>query len=403
MNQILSVGLILLVALGAGHLTQRVRLPEVTGYLLVGVLIGPAALDIITADNLEALQLLSEVALGLILFGIGTIFESAGFTRLGRRVAIVTLSEAIGACVLVIAVMLVLGVPAAAAVLLGVVAMETAPATTLMIVREYDTRGPLTDTLLALLAMNNLLVLLTFGVVAAVLTLTAGGIGSLYASAHGLAWSIGGSIALGVLTGLLLVLWTPRVESASETMTLAIGTVLLTVGAARALGLSPLIAALTVGAVIANVSGHSEALVEELRRADPPLYAVFFVLAGAELPIDLLPAIGLTGTAYVVMRSAGKVTGAWMAARRTEMPDVIRRHLGWCILSSSSLAIGLTIQIREQFPELADVVTAVVLSAVIVFEIVGPILARTALRRAGEITVSPADLLTATAAWREGR
>jgi Kef-type K+ transport system membrane component KefB len=389
MNQILSVGLILLVALAAGHLTQRVRLPEVTGYLLVGVLIGPAALDVVTSENLEALQLLSEVALGLILFSIGTIFESAAFARLGRRVAIVTLTEGFAACALVTVVMLLLGLPAAVAVLLGVVAMETAPATTLMIVREYDTRGPVTDMLLALLAMNNLLVLLTFGGVAAALSMTVSDQGSLYASAHGLVWNIGGSMALGLLAGLLLDVWTPRVESASETMTLAIGTVLLTVGAARALDLSPLIAALTVGAVIANLSGHSQTLVEELQRADPPLYAVFFVLAGAELPVDLLPEIGLSGIAYVAMRGAGKVTGAWLAARRAEMPAVIQRHLGWCLLSSSSLAIGLTIQVREQFPEVAEAVTAIVLSAVIVFEIAGPILARAALDRAGEITVSP--------------
>lgn len=398
MNQILSVGLILLVALAAGHVTQRLRLPEVTGYLLVGVLIGPAAFDIITTENLEALQLLSEVALGLILFGIGTIFEAATFSRLGRHVATVTVTEGFAACALVVAVMLLLGTPPAVAILLGVVAMETAPATTLMIVREYDTRGPVTDMLLALLAMNNLLVLVTFGAVAAVLGLIVGSGGSLYASAHGLAWSIGGSVALGLLAGLLLDAWTPRVESASETMTLAIGTVLLTVGAARALGLSPLIAALTVGAVIANLSGHSQALVEELQRADPPLYAAFFVLAGAELPVDLLPQIGLTGLAYVAMRSAGKVGGAWMAARRTEMSPVIQRHLGWCLLSSSSLAIGLTIQVREQFPELAEAVTAVVLSAVIVFEIVGPILARTALGRAGEITVSPLEPVPARGA-----
>jgi Kef-type K+ transport system membrane component KefB len=396
-NQILSVGLILLVALAAGHLAQRVRLPEVTGYLLVGVLIGPAALDVITHENLDALQLLSEVALGLILFGIGTIFEGATFARLGRRLAVVTLAEALGACLLVIVTMLLLGIPPAVAMLLGVLAMETAPATTLMIIREYDTRGPLTDALLALLAMNNMFVLVAFGVVAAALTLTVVEGASVYASVYGLIWSLGGSVALGVLTGLLLDAWAPRVESASETMTLSIGTVLLTVGAARALGVSPLIAALTVGAVIANISGHTQTLVDELRRADPPLYAVFFVLAGAELPINLLPQIGLTGLAYVVVRSAGKVTGAWIAGRHMGMPPVIQRHLGWCLLSSSSLAIGLTIQVRDQFPTLADQLTAVVLSAVIVFEIVGPILARAALRRAGEVTTTPTALRLADA------
>ena len=384
MNQILSVGLILLAALATGHLTQRLRLPEVTGYLLVGVLIGPWALDVVTSENLEALQLLSEVALGLILFGIGTIFELSKFYQLGRRVAIITSAEAFAACLLVAGAMAALGAPAAVALLLGVIAMETAPATTLMIVREYDTRGPVTETLLALLAVNNLLVLVTFGIVAAGLTLWLGS-GTLYASVHGLLWSIAGSMALGVLVGLLLDIWSPRVESASETMILAIGAGLLTVGTARALGLSPLIASLAVGAVLANVSGHTEALVTELRRADPPLYAAFFVLAGAELPISVLPGIGLVGVTYVALRSAGKLAGARLGARYAAAPETIRRHLGWCLLSSSSLAIGLTIQVRQQFPDLAEQVTAVALAAVIVFEVAGPILARGALQRAGEM------------------
>ena len=390
MNEILSVGLILLVALAAGHLVQRIRLPEVTGYLFVGVIIGPAAADIITRENLEALELLSEVALGLILFSIGTIFDTATFGRVGRMVAAVTAAEAFGACVLVSTVMFLLGMPAAVALLLGVVAMETAPATTLMVVREYDARGPVTEALLALLALNNVLVLLTFGVVAAVLTFAVDAGASPYASIHGLLWSTLASVALGLLVGLALDLWSGRVQETGEMTILAVGAVLLTVGAARSLGVSPLLATLAVGATIANTSGPTEPLVAELRRADPPLYAAFFVLAGAELPVALLPQIGLAGVAYVVMRSLGKVTGASMALRAmTESPS-LRRHLGWCILSSSSLAIGLTIQIRNQFPQFGEQVAAVVLAAVIIFEVVGPVLARTALFRAGEAAAAAA-------------
>jgi Kef-type K+ transport system membrane component KefB len=391
MNEILSVGLILLAALAAGHLAQRVRLPEVTGYLAMGALIGPTALDVITHENLEALQLLSEVALGLILFSIGTIFEADTFRPLGARVAVITAAEAFAACALVIAAMLVLGMPAAVAVLLGVIAMETAPATTLMVIREYDSRGPLTDAVLALLAMNNMLVLTTFGVVAAVLTFAGGPAASASSSLHALLWSVFGSIALGVLAGLALDAWVRRVTEPGETMILAIGTVLITVGASRALGLSPLFASLAVGATIANAAAQTEALAEQLRRADPPLYAAFFVLAGAELPINILPQIGLTGLAYVVMRGAGKIAGAWTAARWLMMPVRMQQQLGLCLLSSSSLAIGLTIQVRQQFPDIAGQVTAVVLAGVIVFEVIGPILARTALIRAGEVPAAGAD------------
>lgn len=384
MNEILSVGLILLVALVAGHAAQRLRLPEVTGYLVVGVLIGPAAADVITRDNLEALELLSEVALGLILFSIGTIFEARTFTRIGPMVLGVTCAEAFGACLLVATAMLVLGLPFPAALLLGIVAMETAPATTLMIVREYHARGPFTDTLLALLALNNALVLLTFGIAASVLTLLAGTAPSLYASAHALVWSTVASVALGVVVGLVLDAWAGRVSESGETTILAIGAVLVTVGAARALGLSPLLASLAVGAVVANTSGPTETLLTELRRADPPLYAAFFVLAGAELPIALLPQIGLAGVAYVVMRSVGKVSGAFLALRTIDPAGRVKNHLGWCLLSSSSLAIGLTIQIRDQFPAFGEQVSGVVLASVIVFEIVGPLLARSALLKVGE-------------------
>ena len=398
MNEILSVGLILFAALAAGHLAQRVRLPEVTGYLAMGALIGPTALDVITHDNLEALQLLSEVALGLILFSIGTIFEADTFRPLGARVAVITAAEAFAACLLVIAAMLLLGMPVAVAVLLGVIAMETAPATTLMVIREYDSRGPLTDAVLALLAMNNMLVLTTFGIVAAVLTFAGGPAPSAASSLHALGWSMFGSIALGVLAGLALDAWVRRVTSPGEIMILAIGTVLITVGASRALGLSPLFASLAVGATIANAAAQTEALAEQLRRADPPLYAAFFVLAGAELPINILPQIGLSGLAYVVMRGAGKIAGAWTAARWLMMSPPMQHQLGLCLLSSSSLAIGLTIQVRQQFPDIASQVTAVVLAGVIVFEIIGPILARTALIRAGEVPEAGTDSRAASVA-----
>ena len=384
MNEIFSVGLILLVALAAGHLVQYVRLPEVTGYLFVGVIIGPSAADIITHENLEALELLSEVALGLILFSIGTIVDASTFKRIGGLVATVTAAEAFGACILVAGVMLLLGTPLAVALLLGVVAMETAPATTLMVVREYHARGPLTDALLALLAFNNVLVLITFSVVAAFLTLLVGQTISPYASIHALLWNTLASVALGALVGLVLDLWANRVSESGEMAILAIGAVLLTVGGARALGVSPLLATLAVGATIANTAGPTEPLVTELRRSDPPVFAAFFVLAGAELPLAMLPQIGIAGLAYVAMRSVGKVSGAFVALRSLTTSPMLQRHLGWCLLSSSSLAIGLTIQIRNQFPQFAEQVAAVVLAAVIVFEIVGPILARTALVRAGE-------------------
>lgn len=396
MNEVLSVGLILLAALAAGHAAQLARVPEVTGYLLVGVLIGPSALDLVSDENIEALGFLSEVALGLILFSIGSIFELGQFRRLGPGVARITLWETSLAFLLVSAGMLALGFGPTAALLLGVIAMETAPATTLMVVREYDARGPMTDRLLALIALNNMMVLLAFGVVAALLTLLSpsaeGWLLTAYRAAHGVAWTTVGSLALGYLLGLVVDAWAGRVRESGEAMILAMGTVLVAVGAARGLGLSPLFATLALGATVANVSHHSDVLLGALGRADPPLYAAFFVLAGAELQLASLGALGVGGVAYVLLRATGKVLGARRGLRGQEVPEGVRRHLGLCLISSSSLAIGLTIQVRSSFPAAAGAVTGVVMAAVLAFEVLGPVLTRRALIKTGEAQTTPRPL-----------
>jgi Kef-type K+ transport system membrane component KefB len=400
MNEVLSVGLILMAALTAGHLAQLIRLPEVTGYLAVGMLIGPAALDFITHENVSALGILSEVALGLILFNIGSIFEASMFRRLGPGVMRITVWEASLAFALTSAVLIAVGLEWPLAILLGVVAMETAPATTLMVLNEYDAEGPMTERLLALVALNNTYVLVVFGVITAIVTFflpsSEEWVRTGYRAVHGFAWTIFGSVALGALIGVATDLWASRVKESGEAIILAAGVVLLTVGASRYLGLSPLIATLSLGAMVANGSRHGDQLLKALRRGDPPLYAAFFVLAGAELVPASLLTLGLAGVAYMVARATGKIVGARIGLRGQDVPEAVRRQLGYCIISSSSLAVGLTIQIRTSFPQYAVTVTGIVLAAVLIFEIIGPLLLRRALVITGEARTTPHPLAEAT-------
>lgn len=402
MNEILSVGLVLMAALVAGHLAQLARVPEVTGYLLVGVVIGPAVLDLISHDTIATLGFLSDVALGLILFNIGAIFEAANFRRVGPGVVRITLWEATLAFGLVCGVLLLNGMTWPLALLLGVVAMETAPATTLMVLNEYDAQGPLTDRLLALVALNNMYVLVMFGIVTAGLTLSAsmgeGWLMSGYRALHGLLWTTVGSIALGMLLGLLMDLWARRAKESGEAMILSIGAVLIAVGASRSLGLSPLISTLALGATVANASTQGDHLLRALGRMDPPLYAAFFVLAGAELVPSSVLGLGIIGVGYAVARTLGKITGAHIGLRGQDVPPMVRRHLGFCLISSSSLAVGLTIQIRSAFPDYAATVTGIVLAAVVIFEIVGPLLTRRALLKTGEAKTMPEPLQRALTA-----
>jgi Kef-type K+ transport system membrane component KefB len=396
MNEFLSVGLILMSALVAGHLAQLARVPEVTGYLVIGVVIGPAGLDLISHDNITTLGFLSDVALGLILFNIGAIFEASNFRQVGPGVIRVTLWEATLAFVLVCVVMVWSGVGWGLALLLGVVAMETAPATTLMVLNEYDADGPMTKRLLALVALNNTYVLVMFGVVTAALTLfdsaSQSWLSAAYRAVHGLLWTTVGSIALGALLGLLMDVWARRAKESGEEMILSIGAVLLAVGASRWLGLSPLISTLALGATVANASMQGDRLLRALGRADPPLYAAFFVLAGAELVPSSVLGLGLIGAGYTVARAVGKIAGARIGLRGEDVPAVVHQQLGFCLISSSSLAVGLTIQIRTAFPAYAATVTGIVLAAVMIFEVIGPLLTRRALFATGEAKTVPSPL-----------
>jgi Kef-type K+ transport system membrane component KefB len=192
--------------------------------------------------------------------------------------------------------------------------------------------------------------------------------------------------------GLLMDVMATRAKESGEAMLLSIGTVLIAVGASRWLGLSPLISTLALGATIVNASPQGDRLLRALGRADPPLYAAFFVLAGAELQPGSLFGLGIIGITYTVARAVGKIAGTRLGLRGQDVPDDVRRHLGYCLISSSSLAVGLTIQIRTAFPQYAATVTGIVLAAVVIFEIIGPLLTRRALFATGEAKTVPSPL-----------
>ncbi len=399
MNALTSLGLILLLALLAGHLVKFVRVPEVTGYIIAGVVLGPSVLGWVTRENLTALEILSEVALGLMLFSIGTVFELDRLRRTGRQFLIVTLVESALAATIVTVGMLVFGQPWQVAFLLGAVAIATAPASTLMVIRETDSSGPLTEILLGIIAINNILCIVAYSLVASAIDLTASlGSGnlfhSLYVSIFPLVWQLVGSVALGYIVGVVLSIWSSQVTETGELLILMAGSILFCVGAARMMDLSTLIASMAVGATMVNLSKGSRRLFETLSGTDPPFYAIFFVLAGADLDLTLVRALGWLGVVYVVGRALGKFVGARVAARHLSLTPAVQNFLGFALLAQAGLAVGLTITIEGRFKNYAPIVSAIVLASVAIYEMFGPISTRYALIQSGEANLGapvPAD------------
>ena len=390
MNELASLGLILLFALLVGHLVKVAKIPEVTGYLVAGMLVGPSMLGWVTHENLQALHVFSEVGLGPILFSIGGVFELSKMRSIGRRLFALTLAESAGAAVLVTAGMLLVGQPWPVALLLGAIAVETGAASTLMVIRENNAEGPFTQSLTGVIGLNNIFALVAFSLVASgveLMSLSAAGAVDVVGVARTLfplVWQLIGSCALGFLVGITLASWASQVVETGEVLILLVGCVLLTVGVSAMLDLSALVASLAVGATLVNLSSRSRRLFEALSHTDPPLYVIFFVLAGADLNLALLPSLGIIGVAYVLCRAGGKLGGAWLAGRATDSSASVRQLLGPAILAQAGLAVGLVLVTRQRFPDLAPVVTTVVLGAVVVFEIAGPLSARFALDRCGE-------------------
>lgn len=392
MNPVASLGLILLVSLLAGHLVKVIRIPEVTGYILAGLVLGPSGLGWIGKDNIAGLGIFSEVALGLILFSIGSIFQFDRFRKIRRTVVKLTLLDAGLVFFLMTGVMLFLRQGWQVSLILGVVAIETAAASTLMVMREYNTSGPLTENLIGMIAINNVVCLTAFSILASTMRVfevwqhaSGSVLQAIYRPAFLLVWQLVGSVALGYLIGIILSSWATKVVEHGETLILLIGCLLLCVGLSNYLELSTLVASLTIGATAANFSRHSRRLAEVQSGTDPPFYAIFFVIAGANLHLGLLKSLGLVGVGYVVARALGKLLGAKLGGSMTKFPEPARQGLTYATLPHAGLAIGLVLSLGNQLPNLTSTVSTIVLAAILVYELVGPVCTKFALARSGEV------------------
>ncbi len=396
-----AIAVIFLGALIGGRLASLCHVPRVTGYLVTGLLIGPSFAHLVGIHSLlpvtilQELRLVSDIALALILMNIGGLFEIEYLRRWKQRIALFSLSEIALTFTLVALSTLMVNLlllqktlPGLSlwqtsvyfALFLGIIGVATAPAATLMVIREYEAEGPVTGVVLTLVGFNNLVSVLGFALLAHFLILPDEGLLTLLLRMLG-------PIAIGGLIGFLMAVWGQRLELPSEHKILLLGGVTASTALCRGLEIDPLLASLILGMSLANSSPRWHRLQESLRQVDYLLYVAFFVLAGANLHLETLGHIGLLGIAYVFARTLGKWFGASIGARLGAFGQRERSYVGLTLLAQAGVAIGLATKLSQQWPEGGRLLETVVLGSVVVFELVGPLAVRHGLVKAGEVPI----------------
>jgi Kef-type K+ transport system membrane component KefB len=394
-NILAIIGLIIAVSFLGSKLFQRFGIPQVVGFIVIGVVLGPSFLNIVPLELSRELIFVSEIALGLIGFDIGSHLLLGELRRLGRSILFILLFEAVGTFVLVALGIYALTQSLHTALIFGALASATAPAATVDVLAEYDAKGPLTTTLLAVVGMDDALALLLFSIAAAFAEslLAQSGPPSMLQMVQLPLVEIGGSLALGLGLGLLLDRIMCRMKVQHDAMAVSIGFVFLSVGLSQAFGFSLILTTMILGMVVVNrCPEHGRHIRFTIEQAGPVIYVLFFTLVGARFQIGLLPTMGLLGVAYVVLRSTGKFFGAWLGGTAGGAEPVVRNNLGLGLLSQAGVAIGLALSSANRFSAygedgqvLGALIINVITATTFVVQIIGPICVKFAISRAGEI------------------
>ena len=386
MHTFFYLGIAMVAGLVLSRVVKKLRLPNVTGYLIAGLLIGPCVLGLVPQAALDKLNIITTIALGFIAFSIGGEFKLSSIRSIGKNVIIITLFQSIMAAALVDIVLCACGFNVSESIILGAIATATAPAATLMVVRQYKAKGELTNTLLPVVAMDDAVGLIVFAVSSAIAdTLASGAQPSVYTMAVAPLIEIALSLLSGGLLGFLISLSMRFFHSRANKMCICIAGVVLGVAVAQQFGLSDLLVCMSVGAVFANLRNDALEIMDVCDGWTPPLFMLFFVISGAELDVGALPTVGLLGVLYIVVRSFGKYFGAYLGSVVVKASPNIRKYLGITLLPQAGVAIGMAQMVLTQLPQFGARIQAVVLSATLIYELVGPVATKIALTKAGEI------------------
>ena len=415
MNQILCIALALFVGLLSSRLMKVLKLPNVTGYLISGIVFGPYLLGKYiggwTIDNPETsintIKWISEIALGFIAFTIGCSFKKQAIQRVGKKILVITVAEALGGAILTIGALLIahlfLGneLPISLILTFGAIACATAPAATLMVVKQYKAKGPVVDTLIPVVAFDDAVALIAFAILFSISKALSAKTGLNVMDT--LVWplvEIVGSLTLGALLGFGISLGFRFFKSRANRSILIICSIFIVIGLELLfetkgwkVSISSLLACMMIGAIFINARQDAGRTIERIDGITPPLYMLFFVISGASLDITIFNSKGaltliIIAVVYVVARAAGKWLGSYFSSKSTHAEPTVQKYLGFTLFPQAGVAIGLATTANQAFPDpqQASLVLAVILTATIIYELAGPVITKIALKKAGEIT-----------------
>lgn len=387
MSILLSLGLAMAMGLLFTRVVKLFNLPNVTGYLIAGLLVGPYCFNFITDEYLETFKIITTVALGFIAFSIGSEFQIKTLRYVGKNAVIITCFEALTAVLLVNVVLHFAGFPLPISLILGAISAATAPAATLMVVRQYKANGPVTQTLLPVVALDDAVGLMVYSVsVALAKTFCTDAEMTFATVVVAPIVEIVSSLAIGAVLGGILTLCMRFFHSRANRLCLMLTAVILGVAISEKLDLSALLLCMMIGAVFCNLNKESEKILDGCERWTPPVFMLFFVISGAGLDFSVLKTVGLLGILYIVFRSIGKYLGAFLGATVVKAEPNIRKYLGITLLPQAGVAVGMAQMVMTELPlEYATKIRTVVLCATLVYELFGPVLTKISLKKAGEI------------------
>lgn len=386
MDIIFNISVLFLSGLLFARIFGKFKFPDVTGYLIGGIIIGPCVLGLLSKEAVDSMDAISQLALSFIAFSVGSEMNFESIKQMGTKILIVTFFEAIGALIFVTLTMLLFfKTDVAFAITIGSIASATAPAATLMVIKQYNAKGGLVDVLIPVVALDDAICIMAFGVCSSIaITIMSGSDLNFVNMIFEPVKEIFLALIVGFVAGIIFILLSKRLKNDTETLTFTLAMIFIVTTVTDKWGLSSLLTLMMSGIVISNMGSVDRRYQELISTITPPIFIAFFVLSGADLNLGGLKAAGLIGFAYVIARVLGKFFGAMASTKLTGFSKEVQNNLGLTLVPQAGVAIGLSLIAEKIIPEPhGSMIRTIILAGTICYELIGPIVAKIALKRAG--------------------